>query len=447
MKSSNNIYTMEGVGKVFRFTLTQTFKNRAYRMSLIVFVVMMMVMGPLQYLGASAGMNAAKDSNELYGDGEGAEHIYLKNDTAISFGREEMQLADTVFGKAEIIDTDEIPSLSKKDLGIVIDRQTEEGAENYVISGIIADESELTPNQLDELCSYLQDRFSESRMDQAQLAEEQLTLLNTEISTGDAMTQADYERKLESGYTTSQVSSYMGSFSIIMLILIMLSTTYVVSTVMEEKTSKLVENLLVSVRPMALVMGKILAMMCYVFILIVLGVVGSKISNGIMQSFSNGGVPEQIGNMMNFSAAFSIGGIKGLILIPCMLLTYLIFSVLAGLLGSACTKPEDASSATGTVVMLNFASYLAAFIVPAMENAKLDIAMSLIPPFSCFMAPVYALCGRIPVWVFLLSLLIQCGLVVFLIRTTAHVYRKLIVHDQKRLGLLAILRLAGKGEA
>ncbi len=447
MKSSNDIYKLEGIGKVFRFTLTQTFKNKAYRLSFIVFVVMMMVMGPLQYLGASAGMNAVKDSSALYAEGaEGAERIYVKNDTDIPFTDKEMMLSDTVFGKAQIVETGETPTLSDKEILLVIDRQTEEGADNYVISGVTSDESLISANQLDELCSYLLEKFSDSRLAVAELSESQLMLLSQDISTGSAMTQSDYQQKVESGYTSSQVSSYASSFAIIMLILVMLSTTYVVSTVMEEKTSKLVENLLVSVRPMALVMGKILAMMCYVFLMIILGVVGSKISNGLMESISSTKIPDQVGTMMNFSGVFGLGGIKGLLLIPCMLLTYLLFSVLAGLLGSACTKPEDASSATGTVVILNFASYMACFIIPAMENNTLNIAASLIPPVSCFLSPVYFLCGRIPWYIFLLGLAIQCGLLVFLIRTTAHVYRKLIVNDQKRLGLMAILRLAGKGE-
>ena len=44
-KSSNNIYSCTGLAKVFSFTLSQTFKNRAYRVSYIMFIVLMMVMG------------------------------------------------------------------------------------------------------------------------------------------------------------------------------------------------------------------------------------------------------------------------------------------------------------------------------------------------------------------------------------------------------------------
>ena len=88
-KSSNNIYSCTGLAKVFSFTLSQTFKNRAYRVSYIMFIVLMMVMGPINQLGMSAGMGAAH-STDAINDEMDLKQIYFVNDTYLDFSAEKL---------------------------------------------------------------------------------------------------------------------------------------------------------------------------------------------------------------------------------------------------------------------------------------------------------------------------------------------------------------------
>jgi len=446
-KSSNNIYSCTGLLKVFSFTLSQTFKNRAYRVSYIMFIVLMMAMGPINQLGMSAGMGAAH-STDAINDEMDLKQIYFVNDTYLDFSAEKAELDGTGFAVAKLTDADAVPDkLAADEIAVLLDRQVIDEVDTYVLNIIAADESDITPIELDALGDHLMGRLEQARRDAADLGEEQMKVLQMAVESGSTLTYEDYEAEINSAYTSRQVSSYNSLYSIVLMILVALTGSYVVSSVMEEKMSKLVENLLVSVRPLALILGKILAMMFYVFSMIVLGMGGSFITNKIAESILGTPAVQNVADMMNFSRLFTFAGLKGLLLLPCMLLTYFMYSMLAGLMGSACTRMEDAQSAIGTVTMVNMVGYMIGMILPNIENSTALLVASIIPFVSSYIAPVSFICGRIPLWAFLLGILLQIVICIILFRICAKTYRKLIVNDSKRLKLFDIIKLSLAKEA
>ena len=204
---------------------------------------------------------------------------------------------------------------------------------------------------------------------------------------------------------------------------------------------------MVSVRPLALIMGKILAMMFYVFSMIAIGIIGSYISNTLVESIAGPSAASEAGAMMNFSKLFSFAGPKALIMVPTMLLTYFMYSILAGLLGSACTKVEDAQSAIGSVTMINMAGYMVGMIIPGIGNPTVSTVASIIPFVSSYVAPVSFICGRIPLWAFLLGIALQIVVCVVFFLICAKTYRKLIVNDSKKLKFFEIVKLSLAKEA
>ena len=74
-------------------------------------------------------------------------------------------------------------------------------------------------------------------------------------------------------------------YAIVVMMLCMMSTAFLLRAVVEEKESKLVELLMVSVSPLALLGGKILAVMLYVaalLLLVLLGMGGSVLLAGLL---------------------------------------------------------------------------------------------------------------------------------------------------------------------
>ncbi|MCR5249361.1 MAG: ABC transporter permease [Lachnospiraceae bacterium] len=445
MKKSNNIYSMDGLGQVFSFTIGQTFKNQAYRVSFIIFVLMLILMGPINYLGAGAGVNAAKKADGLYGEDAGISSIYVVNETRVPFAAAEMDLEETAFASAAVKQADEFPALAADELGIKLSRQTVDDETCFMIDLVTGKDAEITEGVVSALGDYLTERLALARRADAELTDEQIEILSKGMESGDVMSDADYITKIDSSYTNSQVMSISMLYSIIVMILGSLTASYVISSVMEEKTSKLVENLLVSVRPLALVFGKILAVMTYVGLMIVLGIGGSFISNKIAAAMSGSEIVQHVGGMLDFSRLFSMGPAKSILIIVCMLLTYLQFSILAGVLGSACVKPEDAQSAIGTVTMINMTCYMLGIVLPNVENPMVYTVASMIPVVSGYLAPVGLIVGRVPLWAFLIGMALNIVVIMLLFRLCAKTYRKLIVNDSKRLKLFEIIRLsAGK---
>ena len=82
-------------------------------------------------------------------------------------------------------------------------------------------------------------------------------------------------------------------YSVVLLILCTFASSFIIQKVIEEKASKLVELLMVSVSPLAMLVGKILAVMTYVFGLIVSLAAVAGISYVITGQFADTSVLQQ----------------------------------------------------------------------------------------------------------------------------------------------------------
>ena len=123
----------------------------------------------------------------------------------------------------------------------------------------------------------------------------------------------------------------MTGFSILIFLVITLSNSYVITSVTEEKQSKLAENILVSVRPMALLMGKIFGMLTYVFMILVGGLLATKASNLIMENVFNIDLSKiNNGGVINMSLISDSGVLTTIIVVVTIIFGVLSFSVLGG---------------------------------------------------------------------------------------------------------------------
>ena len=446
MKSSNNIYDLTGFSKVYRFTIEQTFKSPTYRTGFIMFVIMAFLMGPLTMLGGMAGMNAAMDSDVMTSkDKVPATTMYVVNSSHVDFPKDLMALDDTSFSDMQVVETEELPKLSSTEIGLVVSRKTVDGEDSYLLETVISDESDITAHEVEELSSYLIGGFNDARFVSAGVSEAQTELLGSGITTGAVQSEEEFIAAKDKKFSSRQVSSFNMAYCVVVLVLATLSATYVINTVMEEKTSKLVENLLVSVRPMALLMGKILAIMSYVAIVLVSAGIAALLSNGVTKLIMNDRMSEMMSSQFNFASIAEMGVWRIIVVILCVVITFLLLSILAGILGSACTKLEDAQSAVGTCTIFAMIGYFVGMIIPSMENKTADIIASIIPITSPFVAPVYVVTGRIELWVFALGMLILIAMTILLLMLGAKVYKKLIVNDSKKLSFLEIIKLSREG--
>ena len=443
--SRENIYSMTGFGKVFRFTLAQTLKNKGILVPAIIMIVMMALMKPMMYFFAGSGSKASDSMNASLRDIE-AEKMCVYNETEVPISLMDLVTdpgtpedkglkADNIsFVESGAIEEAKlIGELGPKDILIIINTDPK----GYKVNGIISDNSEVEVRSLDKATEYVETIFEDVRKKNMGLDDDTLKALSG-VSTDGVLTEKDYKSEQEKTMGRNEYSGIMIAFAMIVLIVSSLASSYIVASVNEEKSSKLAESLLVSVRPMALLLGKIVAMLIFIFGTILMGVILSMVVEKIMVSaFHVDFSAAAQGNTFNMAIFTGYGVVGFVILVAELMLALCSFGVLSGILGSSCSQTEDQQSATTIVMMLSMVGYVASMY--GGMNDDLIMPFSLIPPISCFTAPVAYIGGRIGIEILLASFVIQVVVLVALVILAAKTYRVLLLSDSSRPKLASIL--------
>lgn len=133
----------------------------------------------------------------------------------------------------------------------------------------------------------------------------------------------------------------------------LMSASYVIRAVVEEKDSRLVELLLVSVKPMALLAGKILAVMAFTFGWLLAMLAGFGVSCGLTAALMGSDVlhrqlsgvlaalPQAVPDVWHLVSLLAV-------LLVSLALGYLTMSIIGGVAGACCSGMEEAGRGHGT---------------------------------------------------------------------------------------------------
>ena len=232
------------------------------------------------------------------------------------------------------------------------------------------------------------------------------------------------------------------AYSIIVMIVCIFSCTYIVRAIIEEKSSKLVETLMVSIRSEAMIMGKILAVISFVAIMVIAIVLAFALSYFVTGMFmdtsfigrilENAGITSQTMNLgFDMIAAVVIS-----ILIGCLML-----SLIAALSGAGCSTMEDMESANMAATMMILACYLVTVFAAPFGSGP-AVILSLCPFISAFAAPTYYVTGDIGLAILILSWVIQIVCIFLLYKLSGKIYDSLIMYKGSRMKLGKIFSMA-----
>ncbi len=448
MNSRENIYSLKGIGKVFRFTLVQTFKNKRFIISFIMFVVIMMAIGPIQYFSGNAGKKAAESSQIYELSSESLSKLYIINETPVELSKDSIASSiknDYDFGDGsglileykEKSEEDSLLGAISDNEGVIIISQDSSG---FHVKGIVSENSKASADDIDAVTATVRDVFDEDRVRASGMSDSDVVTIMKGVVSNGVITEKDYISERDNEVKQGEYFTYLLGFDVIIFMIASLSSSYIIASVTEEKQSKLVESLLVSVRPMALLVGKIFGMMAYVVLMIVCGMAGSRLTELFMQSVLGLDMSDLDEAGINFSL-FAENGFKSmLILIVGLILAYIFFGFLSGVFGSAASTTEDIQNATGTIMTVTMIGYFGAFILGAMGKDVINTVISLIPPFSFFTAPVFYITGRIPLYILIISFVIELAAIILIVMLSARTYRTLVLSDSSRPKLMVILK-------
>lgn len=415
----------KGTRKVLAFTFSSLFKGKANLATLIVFLICGLLAPPLFFLFGGSGTSAPAE-HEL-------SRVAVYNETELPVGeilsdREDPQFADVLFeeGASEYA-ADPAGALGPKEAAV---RITREASGAYQADLYAAEETELSDTELEQLSGWFQSAVKRAEYRQAGMTEEQMELLTAEFYT-ETGTVSDYR----DGETEDGGGGYGVQlvYAIVVLMVSILAVSYIIRSVVEEKSSRLVEMLLLHVRPMALIAGKILAILAYIFCVLGLFLACLLISGGVCSRFAGLPGPGQWLQAAVQMGAVNLGAGMIVIMAVSLFLGCLTLAVIAGISGAGCSSMDDISGASTAATLLIMAGYFVSIMVINLPSAGAQLFVSLCPVLSVFCAPVQYAMGNISFPVLVISWLVQAAVLLWLVRFCAKIYRSLIMYRGNRL--------------
>lgn len=257
------------------------------------------------------------------------------------------------------------------------------------------------------------------------------------MSLDDYLAPAD-EVSFEAGFAVTYV------YGVAVLILVMMSSGYVIRSVVEEKASRLVETLMLSISPLALIAGKILACLCLVLIQLMLMILGGAAAAVISRTFSGAPLMGLISAAGALSALSEANIFTLIAMIVSVLLGFFVFAEIAAISSACCDRMEDMSAATMAVMMPALAGYLLGCAAPAFQG-NAAVVMSVVPVAGIFIGPAKYLTGEIGFAVLAASWAIQALTAAALAIFGKRVYAQLMIHRGGRIRMRRLMRLARRG--
>ncbi|QMU68801.1 ABC transporter permease [Streptacidiphilus sp. P02-A3a] len=215
---------------------------------------------------------------------------------------------------------------------------------------------------------------------------------------------------------------------LLMYMSLMLVGQIVAQGVVEEKSSRVVELLLATIRPWQLLFGKVLGTgllgLLQMAVPALLGV-GVGIATGAL----------------NISLSDSVGAVAWALL--WYVVGFAIYAMVFAALGATVSRQEDVQGLTFPAIAPLIAAWVIGIsVVPSNPGSSLVTWLSLLPPFAPVLMPMRIAMGVAPVWQILLALVLALAFAFLLLRFAARIYRNSVLRSGSRVPLREALKAA-----
>jgi ABC-2 type transport system permease protein len=205
----------------------------------------------------------------------------------------------------------------------------------------------------------------------------------------------------------------------------------VAAGVIEEKSNRIVEILLATVRPWQLMLGKIIGigLIALVQVVLVAGIALVVASATKLVSIPTLGVDVVISGIVWF------------------VLGYLMYALLYAAVGSMVSRQEDVASVALPVTLMLVAGWILALTVAAPSPTLVGTTvLSFIPLFSPVIMPVRIAAGVAPFWQVAISVVLVIGTIALFTALAGRIYQNSVLRVGGRVKLSDALGLAPSGE-
>lgn len=431
-----------GWTSVYAFTFSQATKGVGFK--LVTTLVTLLIIGAF----VAVNLVVAKPDKDNKGETSPIANVYVLDNSGLqptNFKDMLSQLEETKFKHIEFtpitgISSEEVvktaETKSTESIAVIITKQDS----SYELKAIIPKGSNIKEKQAEELLQPMTSSFQSNKLMQAGLSTEQLMgVLKPAV--------VSYE---EVGENTSDITKAIKIaapmlFSFIMYFMLLLYGQNISKSVSTEKTSKLMEALLTSVHPYAMITGKVLAVTSMAlgqFIIWIGGAVvglygGNAIAQRIYPGYENAAI-----TIINFvkdnmgQTALTLPAVLLAIVFFC--LGFLFYCIIAAVTGSMVSKPEDVASTQALFQMPIIISWLVSYFGPMLKMEGLTIATRYIPFTSPFSVPAELITGVIGITEGLISMALLLILSLLTIILAAKLYKGFVLYNGQKFNFKVI---------
>jgi ABC-2 type transport system permease protein len=248
-------------------------------------------------------------------------------------------------------------------------------------------------------------------------------------------------KKISRGRTTDESAGQsfsLGYFmGIILYIAITLYGVNVMNSVLEEKTTRIVEVLMSSLRPSQLMAGKIIGVGAVSLLQFVIWGVSARL---LISQRAH--VAARLGTPEDFSL-FEVPQVSlatGLIFLVYFLGGFFLYSSMFAAVGAISSNEQEARQAQVPVTLLLLVSFMGMFSMLNDPNSAFAVALSLVPFTAPIAMPVRWAAGSLPVSEVLLSVAILFVTIVLVTWIAARIYRVGLLMTGKRPSVREVAR-------
>lgn len=391
----------KGWSSVYRFTFSQETKGIAFK--LVTALVAVLIMGIIILVNVLDAKSDHKPTDSQVKEASTIKTVYVLDESGLP--ATDYQALNPEF-KKELYKEIKFVTVSEKSREDVIKSAAKESKQSIVaiitktesgfeLETVVPAESKVSKGEASKVADLMCTSFNANKLLQSGLSEQVLTKVMEPV----------FPTYSNVGENSSQITMLIKMiapmiFSFMLYFMLIMYGQTISKSVSTEKTSKLVETLLTSVHPYALITGKVLAVTTMALIQFVTwigaGFVGLYSGNAIAHSL----YPNYHNSMIaviNFlkdnigDTALSAPAVILTILFFCV--SFLFYSVMAGVAGCMVSKPEDVASTQAIFQFPIIICWMAVYFAPLAGYGDFLKIARYIPFTAPFSVPAELLTG------------------------------------------------------
>jgi ABC-2 type transport system permease protein len=435
--------SISGWKDVFTFTLTQTLKSKAFLVSFFIMMGLILVSMPIANLFLTKTTEDVTIVNQI-------NKVYINNETTLPdtdfTGLLPGDLNSIVFQKMqEDYDTvaDRVENMEQK--AVILTVSDENGM--YSLSFVKASKGPVNDTNLQQLGDAVAGQFEDFRINTLGITQDQAAMLQAPVTAVVSLADAGGVPIIKEDTSISN-NEYWFIYGILFVILMvnMLASTQIATSLVTEKSTRVIEYLLTSVKPLALMIGKILAMLVAVLFQMGCMVVMVFLSNAVSSSLTPGSGKSLMTNILPGNIFANINIINILLCFVLILLGLIFYATLAGLAGATVSRIEEISEG---LTLFTFTNLVGVYIGVAAANILMGngenafVTFSLLFPLSSpFILPGALLIGKASIPIVAAAIVLQIVFIILLFNFVAKVFEALILHNGNKIKMNELMKLS-----